>query len=288
MDTHLLGAHFSIAKGLAKALYTAQSYGCSALQIFTKNASTWKERHLQPQDIESFAQARRDTGITDIAAHTAYLINLAAITKKKQTLSYQALKAEMVRSDTLDIPLVVLHPGAHMNAGLKKGIDKITRSLNTLFAETPDVTSRLLLETTAGQGSSVGHTFEQLAAILDGIEDPQRIGVCFDSCHVFAAGYDLRTQTTYDQTMQAFDTTVGLDRLYLIHLNDALKPLGSKVDRHTHIGKGHIGIQGFAHIMNDPRLARVPKILETPKGNGRTDFDKINLNRLRGLIRSKR
>ncbi len=286
MDTHRLGAHFSIAKSLAKALYTAQSYGCSALQIFTKNASTWKERHLQPHDIASFAKARHETGITDIAAHTAYLINLAAVTKKKQALSYQALKAELVRSNTLAIPMVVLHPGAHMNAGPKRGIAKIIRGLNTLFAETPEVTSRLLLETTAGQGSSVGHTFEQLAAILDGIEDPQRIGVCFDSCHVFAAGYDLRTQTAYDQTMQTFDTIIGFDRLYLIHLNDALKPLGSMVDRHAHIGQGHIGIQGFTHIMNDPHLAHIPKIIETPKGKGRTDFDKINLNRLRGLIRT--
>ena len=287
MDTHLLGAHFSIAKGLAEALYTARSYGCSALQIFTKNASTWKERVLKPHDTESFAQARRETGITAVASHTAYLINLAAVTPKKQALSYQALKAELLRSNTLDIPMVVLHPGSHMNAGQASGVEKITRSLNTLFAETPDVTSRLLLETTAGQGSSIGHTFEQLAAILDGIENPQRIGVCFDSCHVFAAGYDLRTRTTYDQTMQAFDMAIGFDQLHLIHLNDALKPLGSKVDRHTHIGKGHIGIQGFTHIMNDSRLTHIPKIIETPKGKGRTDFDKLNLNRLRGLIRPK-
>ena len=286
MDTQLLGAHFSIAKGLANALYTAQSYGCTALQIFTKNASTWKERQLQPQDIESFAAARRATGVNAIAAHTAYLINLAATTQKKQSLSYQALKAELVRSSALEIPFVVLHPGSHMDAGLTSGIKKITANLNALFAETTEVTSRLLLETTAGQGSSIGHAFEQLAAILDGIKDPQRVGVCFDTCHVFAAGYDLRTSKTYAQTMRAFNATIGIDRLYFIHLNDALKPLGSKVDRHTHIGKGHIGLQGFAQIMNDPRLAHIPKIIETPKGNGNADFDKINLDRLRGLIQT--
>ena len=286
MHTPLLGAHFSIAKGLANALYTAQSYGCTALQIFTKNASTWKERLLLPSDIESFAAARQETGIQAIAAHTAYLINLAAITKKKQALSYEALKAELIRSSALDIPFVVLHPGAHMDAGQASGIRKIIDNLNRLFAETPEVTSRLLLETTAGQGSSIGHTFEQLAEILDGIENTDRSGVCFDACHVFAAGYDLRSFEAYTRTIQAFDDIIGLDHLYFIHLNDALKPLGSKVDRHTHIGKGHIGEQGFAHIMNDPRLAHIPKIIETPKGNGHTDFDKINLDRLRGLIRT--
>jgi deoxyribonuclease-4 len=286
MRTHLLGAHFSIAKGLANALYTAQSYGCTALQIFTKNASTWKERLLLPHDIESFAAARQATGIHAIAAHTAYLINLAATTKKKQTLSYQALKAELIRSSALEIPFVVLHPGSHMDAGLTSGIKKIIDNLNRLFAETPEVTSRLLLETTAGQGSSIGHAFEQLAAILAGIKDPQRTGVCFDTCHVFAAGYDLRESKTYAHTMQTFDETIGIDRLYFIHLNDALKPLGSKVDRHTHIGKGHIGLKGFTHIMNDPRLAHIPKVIETPKGNGSLDFDKINLDRLTGLVRS--
>ena len=285
-DTQPLGAHFSIAKGLANALYTAQSYGCTALQIFTKNASTWKERQLLPQDTESFDQARRETGITAIAAHTAYLINLAAVTKKKQALSCEAHKAELMRSSALDIPFVVLHPGSHMNAGQASGIQKITDHLNALFAETPEVTSRLLLETTAGQGSGIGHTFEQLGLILDRIEDPNRAGVCLDTCHIYAAGYDLRTPSAYARTMQAFDDIIGFDRLYFIHLNDALKPLGSRVDRHTHIGKGHIGLEGFAHMMNDPRLARIPKVIETPKGNGNTDFDKINLDRLRGLIRT--
>ena len=286
MDTPLLGAHFSIAKGLANALYTAQSYGCTALQIFTKNASTWKERQLRPDDIASFGAARQATGIKAIAAHTAYLINLAAITRKKQTRSYQALKAELVRASALDIPCVILHPGAHMDAGHASGIHKITDNINALFAETPAVTSRLLLETTAGQGSSIGHTFEQLASILDGIDDLHRIGVCFDACHVFAAGYDLRSSKAYTRTMQAFDDIIGIDRLYFIHLNDALKPLGSKIDRHTHIGKGHIGLQGFGYIMNDPRLAHIPKIIETPKGNGTIDFDKINLDRLRGLVQT--
>jgi deoxyribonuclease-4 len=284
MTMLLLGAHFSIAKGLSSALYTAQSYGCTALQIFTKNANTWKERQLKPQEIEDVAQARLVTGITAIAAHTAYLINLAATEKKKHALSYQALKAELQRSSALGLPWVVLHPGSHMGAGEAAGIHKITRSLNRLFAETPDVTTRLLLETTAGQGSSVGHTFEQLAAILDGIENPHRTGVCLDACHIFAAGYDLRTPKAYTRTMQTFDAIVGLERLFLIHLNDALKPLGSKVDRHTHIGRGHIGVKGFELLMNDRRLTRIPKIIETPKGDADTDFDKINLDRLRELV----
>ena len=285
MTMFLLGAHFSIAKGLANALYTARSYGCTALQIFTKNASTWKERQLKPQEITDFAQARRDTGITAVAAHTAYLINLAATERKKQVLSYQALKAELLRSSALDIPWVVLHPGSHMGAGEAAGIRKIIHHLNALFSETPDVTTRLLLETTAGQGSSVGHTFEQLAAILDGIEKPHRTGVCLDTCHVFAAGYDLRTPGAYTRTIQAFDTIVGCQRLFLIHLNDAQKPLGSRVDRHAHIGRGQIGLTGFECIMNDERLAPIPKIIETPKGSHGSDFDKINLDRLRSLLR---
>lgn len=280
----LLGAHFSIAKGLHNALYEAQAYGCNALQIFTKNATTWKERTLSQDEIDRFDQVREHTGITAIASHTSYLINLATYEKKKHTMSCNALKNELVRSSMLGIPFVVLHPGAHMGKGEKEGIRKIAASINTIFAQTPGIQTRLLLETTAGQGSGLGHTFEQLTAIMDRVENKDLLGVCLDTAHIFAAGYDIRTASAYHETIDAFDAKTGLEHLYLIHLNDSKKDLGSRVDRHEHIGEGLIGLKAFKSIMNDKRLINIPKIIETPKEKEGTDYDTVNLNRLRGLI----
>lgn len=280
----LLGAHFSIAKGLHNAIYKAHSYDCNALQIFTKNAHTWKERELSQDEINRFNRARKDTGITAITSHTAYLINLAADEKKKHVMSCNALAHELVRSSILGIPFVVLHPGSHMGRGENDGMQKIIASINAIFNQTADVKTRLLLETTAGQGSSLGHTFEQLAMIMDKVKDTRRLGICLDTSHIFAAGYDIRTKASYNTTISKFDEILGLEHLNLIHLNDSKKNLDSRVDRHEHIGEGHIGIEAFKLFMNDERFANIPKIIETPKHNKGADHDMINLNRLRGLF----
>lgn len=279
----LLGAHFSIAGGLHKALVTAKKYGCTAVQIFTKNASTWKERILTNQDIEAFDRARRETAIFAIASHTAYLINLGSPEKKKFDLSCNALTREMARSFQLGIPWVVHHPGAHMESGEAEGIIRIARGINRVFNESDGRGPLLLLETCAGQGTTLGHTFEQLAYITEKVVRNERIGFCLDTCHIFVAGYDIRTEETYHETMNAFDKILGLDRLMVIHLNDAKRKLGSRIDRHHHIGKGKIGLKGFSLVMNDERLAHIPKILETPKKEGLIDWDRRNLNALRSL-----
>jgi deoxyribonuclease-4 len=285
-DNHmnLLGAHFSIAGGLHKAVFTASKYGCSALQIFTKNASTWKERRLSSHDVEQFDAARKQSGVKSICSHTSYLINLASPECSKYERSIKALEHELSRSSQLNIPHVIMHPGSHMGSGEDRGLRRIAQGINTIFARIPNIACRLLLETTAGQGSNLGYTFEQLAHIADMVEAKERIGFCLDTCHVFAAGYDLRTKKAYQETMQVFDRVIGLDRLCAIHLNDAKRGLGSRIDRHEHIGMGAIGIHAFSFILNDPQLKGLPKILETPKKKGPIDYDGMNLNRLRSLI----
>jgi len=281
----LIGAHFSIAKGLDKALFEAKSYGCNTLQIFTKNANSWKERVVTQKEIENFEQAKLETGIAEIASHTSYLINPATPEKKKHKMSINSLLQELVRSSNLDIPYVVLHPGSHMGAGDKEGITRIAESINEIFAKTSGISTRLLFETTAGQGSSVGHTFEQLASIISKVEKKINPGICLDTCHIFAAGYDMRTMEYYRKTMDDFDSIIGLDRLCLIHLNDSKKELGSRVDRHEQIGRGYIGLDAFKYIMNDDRLVDIPKIIETPKGTTDKDWDEINLKMLREMVR---
>jgi deoxyribonuclease-4 len=286
---YLLGAHFSIAKGLDSALYQARSYGCNALQVFTKNANTWKERVVTQQEIESFAYAKSATKISQIASHTSYLINLATPEKQKHKMSCNALLQELIRSSSLQIPYVVLHPGSHVGTGKKEGILQIAESINRIFAEVfvkiPEANTRLLLETTAGQGSSVGHTFEQLASIISKVERKINLGICLDTCHIFASGYDIRTFDSYQKMINKVDSLIGLDRLLLIHLNDSKKELGSRVDRHEQIGHGCIGLKAFEYIMNDERFFHIPKIIETPKGKTNKDLDEINLRVLREMVK---
>lgn len=284
----LLGAHFSIAKGLHQALYDAKAYDCTAIQIFTKNATTWKERELISDQIDLFKRAKKETGISAIASHASYLINLASHEKEKYTKSCDALVNELIRSSSLDIPYVVLHPGAHMDEGEKKGTHRIIVSINEIFTKTSAVNTRLLLETTAGQGSSVGHTFEQLAAIMSGIEEKNRVGICLDTCHIFAAGYDIRTAEQYKKNIMLFDSVIGLEHLFLLHLNDSKTTLGSKVDRHEHIGHGSIGLEAFEFFMNDGRMLEIPKIIETPKAKDTEDWDRINLEQLKALVYTQR
>ncbi|MBW2180655.1 MAG: deoxyribonuclease IV [Deltaproteobacteria bacterium] len=282
--SYLLGAHFSIVKGLHRAIYTAELLHCNILQIFTKNSSTWKEKNLSQNEIDDFKKAKKETGIITIASHTSYLINLAGHQKKKHLLSCNALKQELIRSSKLGIDYVVLHPGSHMGKGEDYGLCRIADSINKIFDETPKVNTQLLLETSSGQGSSIGHTFKHLAIILDRIKNNDKVGICLDTCHIFAAGYDIRTKQSYAKTINEFIETIGLKHLKLIHLNDSKKALGSRIDRHEHIGKGKIGLDAFRWIMNDPRLLDVPKIIETPKGNHVNEMDTFNLNQLKGFI----
>lgn len=276
----LLGAHLSIAKGFDKALYEAQQLGCSTLQIFTKNANSWKEKDVSPKKIKEFAKAKQQTGIQIIASHTAYLINLASKDRDIRTKSIQALKNELLRSAKLELSFVVLHPGSHNGAGEKEGILLLAESINVIFDEVSENIPLLLLETTAGQGTSLGHRFQQLASIMEKVTRSQNVGICMDTSHIFAAGYDIRTQKSYHHTMEAFESAVGFRHLHLFHLNDSKKDLGSRIDRHEHIGKGFIGSDAFKYIMNDPRFCHIPKIIETPKED---NMDRVNLEFLRNL-----
>ncbi|RPH52947.1 MAG: deoxyribonuclease IV [Desulfobacteraceae bacterium] len=279
--TCILGAHFSISGGLHEALYEAKRYDCPALQMFTRTSRSWRERIVSDKEIEVFKKARQETGIKDIAAHASYLINLAAPDSENHFLSRKALEQELIRSSALEIPFVVLHPGSHLGNGEKKGIDRISESINGIFEKNQEIKTRLLLETTSGQGSGIGHSFEQLHAIIEKINRKDKTGVCLDTCHIFAAGYDIRTEESYLETTDLFDKIIGFEKLFLIHLNDSKKGLGSHIDRHEHIGKGEIGIDAFRLIMNDKHLAGIPKIIETPKTGGGKDWDRINLRKLR-------
>jgi deoxyribonuclease-4 len=280
----LLGAHFSIAKGLHHALFEAKEYDCTAVQIFTKNSSTWKEKTISSEDIRLFDEVRKKTRIRHIASHTSYLINLASPEKKKYAMSCEALKQELIRCAAIKIPIVVLHPGSHMDTGAEAGIGRIASAINQVFDGLPENPTRLLLETTAGQGSGLGHTFEQIAAMMGKVEDRDHLGVCLDTCHIFAAGSDLRTKAAYQKTFDTFDAVIGLENLYWIHLNDSKREMGTRIDRHENIGHGFIGETAFKLLMNDSRLQNIPKVLETPKGKGDKDWDQINLAKLRGFM----
>lgn len=279
----LVGAHMSIAGGIHNAFAHAERAGCRTLQVFLKNSNQWKGKVLAEEDRRLYLEAEMRSGIRPVVAHNSYLINLASPDPDLNRKSLDAFVEELERANFLGISSVIFHPGAHMGAGEKKGIERVARALNRALDRTgPPV--RILLENTAGQGSSLGHRFEQLASILERINDAERVGICLDTCHTFAAGYDIRTEDGYRKTMTEFDRLIGVGRISVFHVNDCKKDLGSRVDRHTHIGKGHIGLEAFRCLVNDRRFARVPKILETPKGEDLKE-DKMNLATLRGLVR---
>jgi deoxyribonuclease IV len=262
-----LGAHMSIAGGFDKAVHRAHSVNSEALQIFTKNQNQWKARVILDEEIALFAQCCTDCSIEHVVAHDSYLINLASPQDELWEKSIAAFREELERCERLGIPYLVTHPGAHTGSGTEAGIARVIEALDRIHNDLPGYKVMTLLETTAGQGSTLGATFEELAQMIAGVAAPERVGVCFDTCHVFVAGYDIRTPEAYADTMTRFEETVGLDRLKAIHLNDALKELGSKRDRHEHIGKGFIGPAGFWNLMNDERLSGIPGLLETEKGD---------------------
>ena len=280
-----LGAHMSIAGGCDKALTAAAAFEMTACQIFTKNASQWRAKPLDPAAIERFAAVRETTGIRHLVAHDSYLINLATPDDELREKSRLAFREELNRCDALAVPYLVTHPGAAMGGTVTAGLARVAEAINAIHDERPDGTTTVLLETTAGQGTSLGRSFEELAEIMARVDDRRRVGVCFDTCHAFAAGYDLRDDESYAATMRAFDEAVGLDHLRVFHLNDSKKGLGSRVDRHAAIGEGELGLAPFGFILNDPRFDGLPGLLETPKGDDGEE-DRRNLATLRGLARA--
>jgi deoxyribonuclease IV len=280
-----LGAHMSIAGGIQTAVDRALSIGCTALQVFTKNSNQWQSKPLRAEDILSYKSKIADASIEPVVAHDSYLINLCSSNPDLLIKSRTMFIDELQRCEQLGIPYLNFHPGAHGGAGTADGIQKIVESLNAVHEATPDCGVVSVVETTAGQGTSVGRTFEEIAAIVNGVDDPSRMAVCIDTCHIFAAGYDIATDEGYEKTIGDFDAIVGIKRLAAFHVNDSKKGLGSRVDRHEHIGKGAIGIHGFRLLMNDPRFAVIPKILETPKSNDLHE-DVENMTLLRSLIRT--
>jgi deoxyribonuclease-4 len=279
----LLGAHMSIAGGVHTAVERAVSVGCTTMQMFVKNNNQWLGKALTAEDIATYKKLLRESSIGPVVVHDTYLINLCATDKIILQKSRQALKDELDRCEALNVEYLNFHPGSHMGAGEKEGIQRIAESLNIIHDLTRGYRVKSVIETTAGQGTAIGYRFEQLREIIDLVEASDRMAVCVDTCHIFAAGYDLVTEAGYEQTFTEFDSIIGLGRLVAFHVNDAKRERGSRIDRHEHIGKGTIGKAGFRHIMNDERFAAVPKILETPKGPEMKE-DIKNMKVLRSLI----
>ncbi len=281
-----LGAHMSIAGGVSRGLERAMELGCEAVQIFTKSNVQWKSPPLLTPEIARFREILENSPITIAFAHACYLINLAAPDQAIYLRSRECLLEEYTRCIKLGLPYIVVHPGSHKGAGLEYGIRRIAGALNWIFncRRTADV--KILLETTAGQGTSIGSDFQELADIMNLVHDTTRVGVCLDTCHIFTAGYDIRTIDRYRETMVTFSHILTFDKLFAVHLNDSKTPLGSRVDRHAHIGEGRIGIEGFRFLLNDTRFCNLPMVIETPKETGLIR-DKENLTRLRSLIRKQ-
>ena len=279
----LLGAHMSVAGGLHLAFAQIRQVQGQALQIFTRNQRQWRAAPITAQEALLFAEAWQAAGQIEVAAHDSYLINLASPNKETAQKSIDALADELLRCAALRIPYLVMHPGAHLGDGVEAGLARFSRNLDLVFTKAATATEvMVLLETTAGQGTSLGAKFEELAAIIGATASPHRLGVCLDTCHIFAAGYDLRTAKAQKKIFADFDKIIGIDRLKFFHLNDSIKELGSRVDRHTHIGQGQIGIEGFRLLLNNPEFRNHPMVLETPKDKDLTE-DMENLKILRAL-----
>jgi deoxyribonuclease-4 len=281
----LFGAHMSIAAGFHQAVLDAHALGCETLQVFTKAPSQWYGRDLTPDEIRLFRRTLRETKLRCPIAHDSYLINLASPDEGLYRRSVDAFIDELLRAERLGLRYLVTHPGASLESGEEAGLARVAKALDECHRRCPTVRVQVLLETTAGQGTTLGHRFEHLARILSLLAEPQRVGVCFDTCHVFAAGYALFPQQEYRATMRAFAQVIGLKRLRVFHVNDSLREGGSRVDRHAHIGRGHLGLEAFRLLVNDRRFRSRPMILETPKEDGDENaMDAVNLAALRGLL----
>ena len=277
-----LGAHMPTAGGHACALTGGHGIGCEAVQIFTASPRQWRAPSIKDETIAAWRQALAECGVQKTIAHDSYLINLAAPPGSDVLAkSRAAFRTEIERAEALGLDFLVSHPGAHGGEGEDVGIARLIESLNVIHAETAGAKVRVALETTAGQGTYLGGRFEQLARIINGVREPERLVVCLDTCHVFAAGYDIRTRDGYEDTLAQFDQIVGLRHLQVIHANDLQGALGSHKDRHAHIGEGEIGLEAFRLLVNDPRMAGLPIIVETPDSE---TMHEVNVRRLRELM----
>jgi len=275
----------SITGGMHKALERGEEVGCETIQLFVKSNMQWKVTPLTDEAVELFKARRKETGISPCVAHLSYLVNLAATDPKTRRLSHQTFPVELEYSERLGLEYLVIHPGAHMGAGEEAALRKIADYLNRIHTQTKGYRCRILLETTAGQGTYVCYRFEHLARILEMLEEPERVGICYDTSHTFAAGYDIRTEKAYRRTFRDFNKIVGTKWIKAFHFNDSKAAFESRVDRHEHIGRGHLGTEPFRLIMTDRRWRKLPMILETPKGKEKgVDLDLMNLTTLRGLI----
>jgi len=287
-----LGAHMSIGGGLPRAVDRAEAARCQSLQIFTKSAGQWRARPLPDEEVRHFKRRVAETGIYPVIAHNSYLINLAAAAAPLREQSIASLAEEIDRAEALGLYGLVMHPGSYTTGTEQDGLRLITEALRRLLAERPEGKVKILLEHTAGQGTNLGHRFEHLAEIIDGLGATSRVGVCLDTCHLLTAGYDICSPEAYETTFRQFDRIVGMKRLKAFHLNDSKKPCGSRVDRHEHIGKGCIGLEPFRRLLNDRRFRELPMLLETPKldtpesrrASDLDPWDARNLRTLRRLI----
>jgi deoxyribonuclease IV len=283
MTMDLLGAHVSIAGGIHNAPDRGVKSGCGVIQVFTQNANQWKGKVVSDEDATLFRDKFAASGLLDVVSHDIYLINLAAAPGEVQDKSLIAFQQELERCARLGINKIVMHPGSHNGDGEEVGIRRICEAFDLLFSQVPQFTGKVLLENTAGQGTNLGYRFEHLKAIIEGSSYRDRFGVCLDTCHAFAAGYQIAEKDGYQRTFEEFDKAVGLSSLMAFHLNDSKKGLGCKVDRHAHIGEGTLGLEPFRFIMNDPHFRLVPKFIETPKGDD-DEMDAVNLKLLRSLV----
>lgn len=283
------GAHMSISGGLHLALERGHSIGCESIQIFTRNQTRWTSKKRTPEELEQYRQTLSETGITPVVAHAIYLINLASPDEPVRTKSEAAFEEELARCHEAGIPYLVMHPGSHKDTGLEQGISRIAEGINRAYAAHPEFVPSeengvmCLLENTAGQGSTIGRSFVELAQIAEQIGEPSTIGFCFDTAHGLAAGYELRTVEGYEATWAQFDKLLGIEKLHCFHLNDSKFDLRQGRDRHQHIGEGFLGLEAFRMLVNDPRFIDLPMLLETPKGADLRE-DVENLRKLKGLL----
>jgi deoxyribonuclease-4 len=272
----------SIAGGVFNAVLHAEEAGCRCVQLFVKSSNQWRAKPLSDDEISQFRSERERTGIGPAVAHSSYLINIGSPDNALYTKSRDALKVEYERCVQLGVEYLVFHPGAHVGSGVEAGIERIAAAMNWVLEKTPSGETLLLLETTAGAGSHIGSRFDELRDIIDRVEQNERVAVCMDTCHIFSAGYDIRTAAAYKATMKEYDGILGRPSLKALHFNDSKYDLGTHKDRHEHIGEGFIGADAFGFFMRDSKLRNVPKILETPKDK-EGKYDKKNLALLRKL-----
>ena len=281
----ILGAHMSIAGGYYKSVEAAAKCAMDCVQLFTKNNNQWKAKDISEAEAKAFRDSLANLKITHPIAHDSYLINLAAPDDELWRKSIDAFAIELRRADQLGIPYVVTHPGSYTSTSEAIGLKRIIAAIDEVHAQTEGIAAQCLLETTAGQGTNLGNKFEHLAEILAGVKHAERLGVCVDTCHIFAAGYPLATPEEYADTFEKLDQAVGLKLVRAFHLNDSKKGLGSRVDRHEHIGEGMLGLEPFRHLLNDPRFKQIPMYLETNKEErDGEEMDVVNLRTLRSLI----